>query len=59
MICPLLIKECSETWLLEWQIRHYQQRLQEARHKHDNWQERCFLRKTLYGLKMSLASKLN
>lgn len=59
MVCPSLIKVCSETFFLEWQIRHYENRLKEARRKTDNWQERSFLRKTLHGLKQSLQTKLN
>ena len=59
MVCGSLIEVCSETLLLEWQIKHYENRLKEARRKTDNWQERSFLRQTLHGLKIALQTKLN
>jgi hypothetical protein len=56
---PTLVREIGTPFFLEWQVRHYTNRLAEARRKTGNTQERSFLRRTLHGLRKSLAAKLN
>ncbi len=56
---PTLAQQIGAPFFLEWQVQHYTQRLEQARRKTDNTQERAFLRRTLHGLKQALAAKLN
>ena len=56
---PQLVQQVGTPFFLEWQVRHYKQRLEENRRRRGSVQERAFLRRTLHGLRQSLASKLN
>lgn len=59
MIEPKLMQEVGTRFFLEWQVKHYRQRIEESRRKGGTIEERVFLRRTLHGLKQSLAAKLN
>ena len=58
-IAPTLVRTVGTPFFLEWQVKHYKNRIEENRRNGGTIQERIFLRRTLHGLKQSLAEKLN
>jgi hypothetical protein len=56
---PKLMQEVGTSFFLEWQVKHYALRIKESRRDGRPIEERVFLRRTLHGLKQSLAAKLN
>lgn len=56
---PKLMQEVGTHFFLEWQVKHYRQRIRDSRRDGRPIEERNFLRRTLHGLRQSLAAKLN